>query len=266
MLLKHFKFFLLILFCFVSFVATAQKKHVKKEKRRYPLTFLSVEYGAQYSQLFLNKNYLLYGIFDENIGYRGHSAWNFTGQYGKSFNKNVDLMIGLAHDRQQIIQTRGFTYLPCDLARYGATKIDSAERIVKSHRIEIPIDFRYRFYYKNFAFAPTIGLGLAFYNARNESVDMILDNGKIGENFANDDLMQQTRGLNLISSIKLGMIYEVDNNLTIKIEPFYKHYVIKEQILKEYKKVNPFGMGVMIGIEHTLDMAARPVKKPKKKK
>ena len=266
MLFKKFRTFLFLLFIMLPFLAIAQKKRVKKEKRRYPLTFLSVEYGAQYSQLFLNKNYLLYGIFDENIGYRGHSAWNFTGQYGKSFNKNMDLMIGLAHDRQQIIQTKGFSYIPCDLERYGATRIDSAERIVKTHRIEIPIDFRYRFYYKNFAFAPTIGLGFAFYNARNESVNMILDNGKIGQNFANDDLMQQTRGLNLIYSFKLGMVYEVDNNLSIKLEPFYKHYIIKEPILKEYKKVNPFGMGVMIGIEHTLNMAAKPVKKVKEKK
>jgi hypothetical protein len=264
MQLKKIKLFLLLCCC-LPMLAMAQKKRVKKEVRRYPMTFLSVEYGYQYSQLFLNKNYLFYGIFDENIGYRGHTAWNFTAQYGKSFNKKMDVMVGLAHDRQRIIQTKGFDYKPCDPTRYGATRIDSAERIVRTHRIEIPIDFRYKFYRKNFAFAPSLGVGLAFYNARNESVNMILDNGRIGQNIANDDLMQQTRGVNLISCLKLGFLYEVDTKLTIKVEPFYKHYLFKEPILKAYKNVNPFGMGIMFGIEHTLEMAVKPEKKRKEK-
>ena len=261
----NLRYIILLTLCLGFFSASAQKKRVKKEKRRYPLTFLSLEYGYQSSQLFINKNYLLYGIWDENIGYRGHSSWNMTGQYGKAFNRNMDLMVGIMHDRQYVIQTKGFSYVPCTPERYGATQILSAERVVKMQRIEVPIDFRYKFYRNNFAFAPTLGVGLAFYNMRNEHVDMFLDNGLVGENIVNDTYMHQSRGLNLTTILKLGFIYEVSSKLALKIEPYYKHYTIKEPILAGYKKVNPYGAGVMIGFEQTLDMAAKKEKKTKGK-
>ncbi len=263
---KKIKNFSVLLLCFVFFSASAQKKRVKKEVRRYPMTFLNVEYGYQSSQHFINKNYLLYGIWDEGIGYRSDKTWNITLQYGKSLNRHMDLMLGLMHDRQQIFQTKGFDYVPCTPERYGATQIIAAERVVKTQRLEIPIDFRYKFYRKKFAFAPVIGVGLAFYNKRNQTVDMFLDNGVVGENIVNDTYLHQSRGLNLTTILKLGLIYEVDNKLTLKIEPFYKHYTVKEPILDNYKKVNPFGMGVMIGIEHTLMMAEKTEKKRGRKK
>lgn len=261
MIFQKPKLSLLLLLFLVPLAMQAQKKKkVKKEPRRYPMTFLSAAYGQQSSQLFLNKNYLLYGIFDENIGYKGSYTWNATVQYGKAFDKKMDILVGMSHDRHRIIQTKGFDYVPCSPERFGATKIESAERIVKMNRIEIPVDFRYHFRKKNFSFAPSFGAGLAFYNARNQRVKMLLDNGRIGENAVNDDLMQQTRGLNVTATIKLGMVYDLDKDLSIKIEPFYKHYIVKEPILDGYKRVNPLGVGVMFGIEHTLSMAEKKQK------
>lgn len=246
--------------------ANAQKKKVKKEKRRYPMTFLNVEYGYQQSQLFINKNYLLYGIWDENIGYTGQMSWNARLQYGYAFKKNYDVAVGLAYERHQITQTKGFNYIPCDPERYGATKIVDAHRIVRSRRLEIPVDFRYKWYSKNFAFAPSVGVGFAFYNTRNQEVNMFLDNGRVGDNLANDTYLQQSKGVNMNALIKLGFIYEVDTKLALKLEPFYKHYWVKEPFLDNYKNVNAFNLGVMVGFEHTLGMAAKVDKKKKGKK
>jgi hypothetical protein len=264
-----YRLYCLLLFIVCAFGAFAQKKKAKKEKRHYPMTFLNVEYAYQQSQLFINKNYLLYGIWDENIGYTGQMAWNARVQYGYAFHRNYDLAVGLAYERHQITQTKGFDYIPCEPERFGATKIVDAHRVVRARRLEIPVDFRYKWYHKNFAFAPSLGLGFAFYNTRNQEVNMFLDNGRIGENIANDTYMQQSRGVNMNTLLKLGFIYELDTKLALKIEPFYKHYWIKEPFLDNYKNVNAFNMGIMIGFEHTLGMAAKVEKhksQPKKKK
>lgn len=264
--MHKYRIFFLSLFVIFFFNANAQKKKIKKEKRRYPMTFLNVEYGYQQSQLFINKNYVLYGIWDENIGYSGQMAWNARLQYGYAFKKNYDLAVGLAYERHQITQTKGFDYIPCDPERYGATKIVDAHRIVRSRRLEIPIDFRYKWYVKNFAFAPSVGIGFSFYNTRNQKVNMFLDNGRVGDNLANDSYMHQSKGVNMNTLIKLGFVYEVDTKLALKLEPFYKHYWIKEPFLDNYKNVNAFNMGFMVGFEHTLGMSAKVEKKKKGKK
>lgn len=263
--MHHLRYVILItLLLGTFFSANAQKKKHKKEKRNYPLSYYSFGAGYERSLLFLNKNYLLYGIFDENVGFRGGNAMAFAAHYGKSINKRYDIAVGLSHDRQQVVQTKGFDYIPCDPTRYRATSIVKAERWIKMNRVEIPIDVRARLYMRKLAFTPSFGLGLSFYNARNQQVKMTLNNGEIGENAVNDDLMQQTRGFNISALLKLGFLYELGTKTAIKIEPFYKHYLIKEPILAQYKKVNPFGIGIMFGIEQTLNMA--PPKDKKKKK
>lgn len=245
-------FFLLLIFSCPGFLL-AQKGKKKAAGEQYPGWFASGYFAFQNSNVRVRE--------DENWDTNYKSVTFFQGgsgraggvQAGYGFNPKLDLLLGASFGKQSIVQTSNFPISFIDPTQYGATEQIGAHRFVTIHSLEVPIEARYKFLIgRAFSVYPSLGGLLVFTTHKKQDVEAYLDNGAVATHPANDFSLANDRPFNVAIQAKLGFRLQLAKPLFIKVEPFYKWYLAKEQLLTEFANTNLRSFGVWVGMEYVL--------------
>jgi hypothetical protein len=246
------KKFILLVFFILPFFLFAQKSK-KKKIETTPRIFLTGSFLRQVSELNIKKD-LRWNLFhEEDITIPTQKSNGFTLGLGYKVGRKMDILHSLVLQKYNFSQIGDFNYTRCTPESYGATEISYAIRYVKSNMLGINTDFRYKLINNRHLIAYT-GLGLNFniINTKQQSIDIHLDNNLIVHHWANEIALPIENKLNVIPSIKVGLMYRVLKPLYVKIEPFFAYSLLHEKYISVPTATNLYTYGLQLGIEYRL--------------
>ena len=245
------KLFILAILILPFFIHAQKKTKIKKKVE--PKLFVSANLINQYNNLHITKDFTFETFYKDKNLFETQNTLGLDILFGYKIKEKLDFITGLAYQKYTIKQIEDFLYVACDPTLYKAKTILSAERFVNTKALNIPIEFRYKFYKKNkFALYAILGINLNFLLDKRQSVSILLDNGVLADHPANEKTLPVTNKINIAPIAKIGLRYQVISPLYLKIEPFYTYFVGKEKFLTMTDKTNLFAYGINFGVEYTL--------------
>lgn len=243
----------LILFAVLLLPVLLCGQSKRKKKEATPKVFIGFNYEPYSSGLILKEkgNSLFSDINNAKWKKAKGVSYNFFLGYG--INKKIDLTSGVSINHFSIIETGGFNFWRCDPALYGAKEVTHSERLVELNSVDIPIDLRYKFKFKKFAFYPSIGLTTIIYSPKKQSVEMTLDNGVKATHPDNDKVIEHNRKVNFALVSKIGVAYRVAPKISLNLNFFHSYRLGNDELLSSNTyKSNLSNLGIGIGGEYAL--------------
>ncbi len=246
------KKFILLVFFILPFFLFAQKSK-KKKIETTPKIFLTGSFLRQVSELNIQKD-LRWNLFhEEDITIPTQKSNGFTLGLGYKVSKKMDILHSLVLQKYNFSQIGDFNHVSCNPKEYGATDISYAIRYIKSNMSGINTDFRYKFINRNKLISyASLGLNFIIINTKQQSIDIHLDNNLIVHHWANEIALPIENKLNIVPSIKVGLMYRVLKLLYVKVEPFFAYSLLHEKYISVTTPTNLYNYGVQLGIEYKL--------------
>lgn len=245
----------ILLFILFPFIASAQKE--KKKKNKPPKAFITCNFSYQVNKL-KNKKDGIWDLFYESEDIiRKTSSIGFSIGIGKRISKKSDLILMTGYQNYKFIQSNFFpySYNHCNFDKYGAKGVDSAYRTINLTSLTLPFEYRYHIYEKgNISFCTSLGCSFNIGLSKNQSVFIILDNGKLVDEKSrdNDKNLNIDHKLNLVPMLKTSLMIQPIKSVFLKIEPFFTYQFFDEHIVSVVPKSNLYNYGVNLGIEYKL--------------
>jgi hypothetical protein len=170
---------------------------------------------------------------------------------GYAFNTKLDVVAGAAFNRHGIVQTANFPLADSDPQDYGAKEQVGANRFVTINTVEIPAEVRYKFFLgKGFSIYPALGGLLVFTTNKKQAIEVYMDNGAVATHPDNDFTLENDRPFNVAVQAKMGFRLQVAKPVFVKVEPFYRWHLAKEQLLTEFGDTRLRSFGISAGVEY----------------
>ncbi len=247
------KHLLLLLMAVCPIVLFAQKGKTKKAKNEYPSWFASAQFSFQSSHVAVKEDANWDLWYADRLYHQSGSGRAGGIQVGYAFNKKLDVQLGAIIGKQSIIQTSDFPIAYCNPVDYGAKEQVGANRFVTIKTVEIPAELRYKFFIgKGFSMYPALGGLLVFTTNKKQDVEVYMDNGAVATHSDNDFDLENDRPVNVAVQAKMGFRLQVAKPIFVKVEPFYKWYLAKEQLLSEFGNTRLRSFGISAGLEYAI--------------
>lgn len=243
---------LLLLLAGILVSGNVYSQRKKLEIQKYDKLFVGFDYGL-YSATLVVEPDASWDFFhkDDTKWSRGNGNF-YQLIIGTSVNKHLSFSTGVTFNNFEISQTEGFGFWRCDPADYGAKDIVGAKRIVKLNTIEIPLEAKYRFQFKQVQIYPAVGIRTILYTDKYQNIDILLDNQEIGRHPSNDTELTHNQDVNFALELKAGLSYRFLERFNVKLEPFQRIHLKQDAILKDYSKTRLYNFGVLLGIEYAI--------------